>query len=367
MNNRVLVLSNNYYGLWCFRFEVIRSLIEEGYKVYISVPCDYKLDAFEQLGCEIIDTQYERKGKNPVKDFILTFKYYKIIKKNQPDVVLSYTIKPNIYGGIACQICRVPQIVNITGLGSAVEKTGWLQKLTVQLYKLGLRKACTVFIQNSANMDFCKKNKMVHGKLRLIPGSGVNLEHHAFQTYPSEEPLRFIFIGRLLREKGIEHYFKAAHYFMTKYTKLEFHIVGLCEESYESYLKQLQEDKIVIYHGPQADVRPYIGQSCCTIHPSFYPEGMSNVLLESCAAGRPIITTDRSGCKEVVDDGINGFIVKQQDTDDLIKKIEMFINLPYEKKKLMGIASRKKVESEFDRNIVVNAYLDEVKEAIARK
>jgi len=275
--------------------------------------------------------------------------------------VLSYTIKPNLYGGMACQLCGVPQIANVTGLGTAVENPGKLQKLTILLYKIGLRKAHTVFFQNQANMEFCRQHGMVKGRVKLIPGSGVNLQHHYLQDYPApNDPIRFIFMSRLLKEKGIDQYLAAAHEIKRKYPNTEFHILGNCEGDYAEKMEKLQKDGIVIYHGRQLDVRPFIGKAWCTVHPSYYPEGMSNVLLESCAAGRPIITTDRPGCGEIVDDGVNGFVVRQRDGHDVALKLEKFIQLPYEKKREMGLAARHKVEKEFDRQIVVKAYLEEV-------
>lgn len=357
----ILVLTNNFGGLHSFRKEVMQALRDAGHRVVISAPFDEKTHFFEEMGCELIDTNFNRKGTNPLKDFGLMLFYKKIIKKVSPDIVLSYTIKPNLYGGMACQLRGVPQLANVTGLGSAVENPGWLQKLTILLYKIGLRKTQTVFFQNKSNMDFCKSHKMVKNNVRLIPGSGVNLQHHYLQKYPSkEEPIRFIFISRLMREKGIEEYLTAAHQIKYKYPKTEFHILGRCEENYQVQIDKLQKDGIVIYHGRQLDVRPYIGKAWCTVHPSFYPEGMSNVLLESCAAGRPIITTERPGCGEIVDDGINGFIVKQRDGYDVARKIEQFINLPYEQKCEMGLAARRKMEREFDRKIVISAYLSEI-------
>ena len=357
----ILILTNNFGGLYSFRKEVVQALKDNGNRVIISAPLDDKVHFFEEMGCELIDTEFNRKGMNPLKDFALMLRYRRLLKQTKPDVVLSYTIKPNLYGGMACQLCHVPQIVNITGLGSAVENPGWLQRLTILLYKVGLRKAHTVFFQNKANMEFCKQHRMVKGRMELIPGSGVNLQHHALQDYPAAtEPIRFIFIGRLLREKGIEEYLTAAHVIKEKYPDTEFHILGGCEENYQERMAKLQRDGIVIYHGRQMDVRPYIGKAWCTVHPSFYPEGMSNVLLESCAAGRPIITTDRPGCGEIVEDGITGYIVNKQDVPDLVEKLETFINLPYEKKMEMGKAGRLKVEKEFDRNIVVNSYLNEI-------
>ncbi len=365
MNKRILVLTNYYMGLYSFRKEVIQALLNEGYEVYISCPIvdeseKQKSEWFEDLGCKIIETPFKRKGTNPFKDVKLVLRYRKIIKKVKPLAVLSYTIKPNLYGGMACQLTGVPQIVNITGLGSAVENPGWLQKLTVILYRIGLRKTKIVFFQNRANMAFCDTHKMIRGNKALIPGSGVNLDYHSFKDYPANGTIKFIFISRLLKEKGVEEYFGAAIRIRQQYPNTEFHVVGPCEDAYEEQLRQLDNNGIVIYHGLQADVRPYIGEAHCTIHPSYYPEGMSNVLLESCAAGRPIITTNRPGCGEIVEDEKTGFLVNAKDVDDLVSVIERFIALPYQQKIQMGINARKKMEREFDRQLVVDAYLREI-------
>lgn len=358
----ILILTNNFLGLYSFRKEVVKTLRDKGDDVVISAPFDEKRHYFEEIGCKLVNTQFNRKGTNPLKDLSLMLYYRRLLRQVRPDVVLSYTIKPNLYGGMACQWCGIPQIANITGLVSAVENPGWLQRLTILLYKVGLRRTNTVFFQNQANMEFCDTHGMVkHCRKVLIPGSGVNLQHHQLQDYPAEnEPLRFVFISRLLREKGIEEYLYAAEHIKAKYPHTEFHILGACEEAYGVRLEELQRKGIVVYHGQQADVRPFIAHTHCTVHPSFYPEGMSNVLLESCAAGRLIITTNRAGCGEIVDDGVNGFIVKQQDGNDLVEKIERFIILPHDTKRKMGLAAREKVEREFDRSIVIRAYLSAI-------
>lgn len=354
---KILVLTNNFGGLYSFRKEVIKALIDEGHSVIISAPFDEKKEYFEEIGCTVIDTQFNRKGMNPVKDFSLMLYYYRLMKQTKPDVVLSYTIKPNLYGGMACQLCDVPQLVNVTGLGSAVENPGWLQKLTIILYKIGLRKTYMVFFQNKANKEFCEYHKMVSGRTYLLPGSGVNLEWHALQPYPPEtEPIKFLFISRLLREKGIEEFLAAAEIIKGRYSSTEFHILGADEETYDERLKKLQEKGTVVYHGLQPDVRPYIAMIHCTVHPSYYPEGMSNVLLESCSAGRPIITTNRPGCCEIVDNGRTGYLVEAKNVKDLVARIEQFIHLPYIQKVAMGQNARKKVERDFDRQIVVDAY-----------
>lgn len=361
-NNKILVLTNDWGGLHSFRKEVFEAFRELGYEVYISSPSGKniaKSEWFINIGCKVIETKFKRHGTNPIADAKLVFTYKKIIKQINPIAVLTYTIKPNVYGGMACAICGVPQIANITGLGAAVEYPGLMQKITIGLYKLGMRRTRVTFFQNETNRNFCIKHGMVNkNNTQIIPGSGVNLSYHSFQDYPKEhEPIRFVFCSRIRKEKGIEEFLTTAIAIKAKYPNTEFHVLGGCEGDYESRLHELQNDGIISYHGRQADVRPYFAKGYCTIHPSFYPEGMSNVLLESCATGRPIITTDRAGCREVVDDGINGYVVKQQDSKDLLDKVERFILLTYEEKKAMGLAARRKVEREFDRKIVVNAYV----------
>lgn len=358
---KILVLTNNFGGLYSFRKEVMKAMVDKGYHVVISAPSKddaMKVAWFENIGCKLIEIPFNRQGTNPLADLKLMWRYCKLIKKIKPDVVLSYTIKPNLYGGMACALTGVPQIANVTGLGAAVEYPGLMQKLTIFLYKIGMRKTWLTFFQNNDNMDFCKVHGMVKGRVQLIPGSGVNLEHHEKKPYPAEsEPIRFLFMGRIRREKGIEEFLTAAEAITKRYKDVEFHVVGGCEGDYEGRLLELQEKGVVTYHGGQSDVRPYFAMAACTLHPSFYPEGMSNVLLESCATGRPIMTTMRAGCREIVEDGRNGYLVKQQDAEDLIAKVEKFLALPYAERKAMGDAAREKAEREFDRKIVVNAYL----------
>jgi len=365
-NNKILVLSNKWGGLYSFRKEVFQTFRNEGYDVFISCPIEGdkdKADWFKNIGCHIITTKLSRQGTNPFADLKLMLEYRKLIKKINPIAVLTYTIKPNLYGGMACALCGVPQIANVTGLGAAVEYPGLMQKLTMTLYKIGLRKTHLVFFQNDENRQFCIKNGLVKGTTKLIPGSGVNLSYHALKEYPAEsEPIRFVFCSRIRREKGIEEFISTAEFIRRKYPNTEFHVLGACEGDYEKRLNDLTNEGILVYHGRQSDVRPFFAMGSCAVHPSFYPEGMSNVLLESCAAGRPIITTDRAGCREIVDDGVNGFIVNQQDSADLLDKVEQFLSLSHDKKKQMGLAARVKVEKEFDRQIVIDSYLKALKD-----
>lgn len=357
---KVLILANNDVGLFNFRKELLERLLQEGFEITISIPYGERVDDLIAMGCKYIEANISRHGINILEEAKLIAYYRKTIKTIRPDVVLSYTIKPNIYGGMACRSLNIPYINNITGLGTAVENKGALQKLLVFLYKIALKKTSCIFFQNTENMQFFINNNIKKDKHRLIPGSGVNLDHFVSLPYPSDDTIEFVFISRIMKEKGIDQYIEAAKYLREKYPYTRFHVCGFCEETYEAELEDLQNKEIIIYHGMVRDVRDILVKTHCTIHPTYYPEGLSNVLLESSASARPIITTNRSGCREVVDDNSNGYIVEQQNTQQLICKIEKFINLTNEAKKEMGIKGREKVERNFDRKIVVNAYMNEI-------
>lgn len=356
---KILILANYDLGLYKFRKELIQELLKK-HEVYISLPNGEYVSNLVEIGCKFINTPINRRGTNPISDYKLLLDYINIIKKIKPTVVLTYTIKPNIYGGIACRLIKTPYITNVTGLGTAVEEVSLLQTITVFLYKVALKKANTIFFQNSENKDFFIENKIVNENIKLIPGSGVNLKYFRSMEYPNADTTEFVFISRIMKEKGIEQYLDAAEYIRNKYPDTRFHICGFCEQDYEDTLNELNENGIIIYHGLVRDVREIIKNTHCTIHPTYYPEGLSNVLLESSACARPIITTNRSGCREVVDNGINGYIVEQKNSQDLIDKIESFLKLSHKEKKNMGLSGRKKVEREFDRQIVVEAYIEEL-------
>ena len=357
---KILILANKDITLLYFRKELIEKLVAEKNEVTVCFPKSDKVEVFTKIGCKYIDIKMDRRGMNPIKDIGVIFNYSKILKEIKPDIVLTFTIKPNLYGGIACRFRNVPYIANITGLGTALQNKGILQKFTVFLYHIAFEKIKCCFLQNEDNMKFFEKHNIAEGKRHLLPGSGVNLEKYKLLEYPKEDNLEFIFVGRIMKEKGIDLYIETAKYIKSKYKNAKFHVIGYCEQDYEQKLKNLQNQGIIIYHGKQDDMIPFYKLSCCTIHPTYYPEGMSNVLLESAASGRPVITTDKPGCREIVDNGVTGFIVKPEDLEDLKEKVELFINKAYEEKINMGLAGRKKVEKEFDRNIVIKKYIDEI-------
>lgn len=359
---KVLILANNDIGLYRFRKELIQQLLKDNHIVYVCLPRGKYIEDMVKMGAQYISCEMlSRHGKNFIDEIKLYRYYMSIIKKHMPDIVFTYTIKPNIYGGMVCRQLKVPYVVNITGLGSAVENGGWMQLLTTKLYKRALGKAQKVFFQNIENQDFMLNHKIIKTNYDLLPGSGVNLGEYEVMEYPRGENVDFFFLARIMKEKGIDQYLEAAKYIRNKYPQTRFHVCGFCEdEDYSAILEDYQKREIIIYHGFVQDIKSLHKISSCTVHPTYYPEGMSNVLLESCACGRPVIATDRSGCREIVDDGINGFIVQEKNSMDLIKKIEQFLSLTIEERRQMGLAGRLKVEKQFNRKDVVRKYMKEV-------
>ena len=360
--SRILMLGNSKLVIFGFRCELIEKLVSLGNEVYVSFP-NGPFGEGEQVskdyGCHFIETEIDRRGKNPFKDLKILKAYKKIIKEIKPDYVLSFTVKCNIYGGMASKKYNVPFIPNITGLGKGLYEKGLTQKITKFLYKKGIKESKVVFFQNESDMKFFKDNKLFKGRCELLPGSGVNLNKYTYTELPKDDVVKFLFSGRLMKAKGIEEYLYAAEKTKEKYSNTEFHICGYCEENYKSRVDDLNSKGIVIYYGLVDDVKEYYKKCHCIILPSFHPEGISNVLLEAAATGRAIITTNHIGCKETVDNNVTGYLMEPKNIEKLIDLIDRFINLSYEQKVEMGKKGRLKMENEFDRRIVVNKYLEE--------
>ncbi len=284
-----------------------------------------------------------------------------MMRRIKPDVVLTYTIKPNVYGGIACWITKNKYITNITGLGTSVENKGFMQKkLSLTLYKIGLKKASCIFFQNKPNQQFFMDKNIIESKTRLIPGSGVNLKQYPFEPYPADqEKINFLFIGRMMKAKGIDELLEAAKQVKEQYTNVHFDLIGGSEEDYFQQLMAYENLGILTYHGQQKDVQSYIKHAHAIILPSHH-EGMANVLLESASSGRPVLASRVTGCIETFEDGVSGMSFRAKHVDCLVEAIIAFIKKPYAQKQSMGIAGRRKMEKEFDRTLVVDAYLEEI-------
>lgn len=360
-----MLLGNHAFVIYNFRKELIQQLLKDGYEVYLSMPYDNdKVPKMIKWGCKFIETNVDRRGMNPINDLKLVRQYLKIIKRYSPDIVLTYTIKPNLYGGIVCSILNTPYLTNITGLGSGFKETNKLKKLLIILYKIGLKKSAKVFFQNTHDKKTLIENGIVQSKYEVLPGSGVNLIEYKPVPFPETEAIRFIFVGRIMKDKGINEYLEAAKIIKEKYKeKVNFDLVGFIENT-ENELKekidQFVKKEIINYLGYQSNVQPFLENVHCLIQPSHGGEGISNVLLEAAAMGRILIASNIPGCKETIDENKNGFLFEAKDAKDLSQKIEKIIITEKNKLKSMSSYSRKKVEVEFDRKIVIKKYMNEV-------
>lgn len=359
---KILILANNDIGLYKFRRELIEELLKEN-EVYIYLPDGEFVEQLVNLGCKFTETIIDRRGMNPIHDFKLILSYNKIIKRTNPDLVISYTIKPNIYGGLICRIRNVKYVANITGLGTAFQKEGLLKKFIINLYRSSLKKSKIVFFENEENQNTFVINRIIaNEKTYKLNGAGVNLMEYPFVSYPSEnEPIRFLFIGRLMKEKGIDELLEVAEKIKIINESIQFDIVGPNEDEYTKKLLCLQKKKVINYFGYQKNVKPFIENAHCFVLPSYH-EGMANTLLESGAMGRPLITSNIPGCREAVVEGGNGYLTNVADSEHLYKILCKFIELSYESKRKMGSFSRKHIESNFNKYEVVKETMQILKE-----
>lgn len=351
---KILILVNDVTTLLQFRCELVRALVADGNEVYVSVPKSDRIPEIEELGAKVIETDVARHGKNPFKDLKLLSSYKKLLRDLKPDIVFTFTIKPNVYGGMACAKLKIPYVSNVTGLG-VVGDGGIMQKLMLSLYKGGLKRAKCVFFQNQANEQFFRCKKIVSGATELLPGSGVNVEKFSFIDYPSEQTTNIVFVGRIIKDKGVYELAEAAESFKNR-KDVRFTIVGNVEYGSENPFENMPNVNCVGFH---KDVRPFLKEAHAIILPSYH-EGMANVLLEAAACGRPILASNIPGCQETFDEGVTGFGFDAKNVQSLRQALEKFFALSYEEKREMGKAGRKKIEEQFDRRIVVEKYIQQI-------
>lgn len=357
---RILFLANHYITLYSFRKEMIIEMVKQGHELFLSLPEDKDNKYFEDLGCKIILTKIDRRGVNPLKDLQLIKFYKKMIPEVNPDIIFSYTIKPNIYGTIASN-GKYKQVCNITGTGATFLKRSLVSTICEILYRISIKRCYKVFFQNRGDRDFFIKEGLVKENYAMLPGSGCNLEQHAFKYLPEEDEIRFLFIGRVMKLKGIDQYLQAAEIIRRKYPNTKFLIAGWNEQTeYMKLVEKAQKEGWVEYIGFRKDINRWIERCHCTILPSHGGEGVPNVLLESAATGRICIGSKINGTMDVIEDEKTGYLFDTGDGEDLARQIEKFIMLSPAQKAAMGKAGREKVEREFDRKIVVNTYLNEV-------
>lgn len=374
MKPLIALLTNNDDDIYCFRKELIEAIINQGYEMLISCPDGPKFELMKHINFIHDKPEIDRRGTNPIADLKLMRHYSKLFKKYRPSVVLTYTAKPNVYGSIAAHRLRIPVINNVTGFGSVLNMGGFKRSIITKLFKYAYNKSACIMFQNSTNMQLAKEQGFVRGEAKLIPGSGVDTDRYPLQPYPdggdgiNGAPIIFNYIGRILRDKGVDDYIEAAKRIKAKYPNTEFNMLGFIEpteaQHYQPILTDLTQKGIINYRGSQKDVKPFIARAHAIIHPSTYGEGMSNVLLENASSGRFIITTDNPGCRETVINNKTGYIYPGGDVDALQQAISKFISLPNPQRQQMGRNGRDHVKADFSRSIVINSYLTQIKKLL---
>lgn len=358
---KVIIAGITDSGIYRARRSLIELLISQGHSVVVIAPYTGVAEKLEALGAKYYELKVDRHGLNPIKELGVFSFFRSVLKKEKPNIVFSFTIKPNLYLGISCRMLNIPCVMNITGLGEGLMHEGRTKQMLLKIYPIATKKAVCIFFQNTFNRQFFIDHKLADPKVfRMLPGSGVDVTNFKPMEYPDEDKgIRFLFVSRIVKDKGIDELLCAIKEIKSKHENVEFHFVGGCADEYKESLEKWKSDGLIVYHGRVApeEMKNYYKMAHCLIHPSYH-EGMANVILESAACGRPCMASDINGCKEGIDDGKTGFVFKVKSSAAIVEKIEAFLALSHDEKIAMGLAGRRKMEREFDRQIVVQAYMD---------
>ncbi len=356
---KILFITNHSYMFWQFRRELVAEFLKD-HEVVISTPFVGHEDDFAAMGCRMIETDVDRRGINPKTDLKLYRTYTKMLKEEKPDMVVTYSIKPNVYAGFSCRVMKIPYCINVQGLGTAFQKPG-LSHIVTLMYKVACKKAKAVFFENEGNAKVFRDKKITPKEQQtVLPGAGLNLEHYSYIPYPANEKVHFLYLGRIMKEKGIDELFDAVQRLYRECKgNIVLDLVGFFEDEYKEKVEKLVEEGIAVFYGFQEDPRPFYGRADCVVLPSYH-EGMSNVLLEGAAIGRVLVTSNIPGCKEAVDNGKNGLLCKVKDKDSLYHAMKKVVELVPEKRELAGKLGRKKMAKEFDKKMVVKMTKDEI-------
>ncbi len=366
MSKKVLICSNTSWSIYNFRFNLAKSLRKNGYKVILVAPYDEYSERLKQE-FEYYNICIDNKGTNPIEDIKTIIRFYILYKNIKPDIVLNFTIKPNIYGTIVCSLLKIKTANNITGLGTLFMKQNFITIIAKYLYKYSQSKADKVFFQNKDDFELFIGEKLVkRNKSDILPGSGVDINKFKPEIYKKEDNIfKFLLISRMLWDKGIGEYVEAGKIIMKKYKNIEFQLLGFLDVDNRSAIRREQMQKwidrgYVKYLGISDNVKEEIKKADCIVLPSFYGEGTPRILLEAASMAKPIITTNSVGCKDVVDDKVNGYLCNIKDSDDLAKKMKMMLKMSKKEQDIMGQKGREKIIREFDEKIVINKYLDSI-------
>jgi glycosyltransferase involved in cell wall biosynthesis len=359
---KVLLTVNAAWNIWNFRRPIVEALLDDGHKVIILAPKDDAVPKLEALGCSFYHLEMNVKGLNPLQEPKTLLRLYRHFSNLQPDVILSFTIKNNIFGAISAKSAGIPFIPNVTGLGTAFLSGGFLERVAITLYKTAFRKLPAVFFQNEDDRNlFLERGLVTDHQARCLPGSGIDLDRFAATAYPSEGGApHFLMISRLLRDKGVLEYVGAARRVKAQHSGARFQLLGATDSENRTAIdretvQSWEREGVIEYLGTVEDVRPMIEAAHCVVLPS-YREGAPRTLIEAAAIARPLIATDVPGCRAVVDNGKTGFLCEARNEESLAAACEAFMALSSEERAAMGRAGRAKMEREFGQSIVLEAY-----------
>lgn len=364
MNQKIVISINTAWNIYNFRSGLIRALVSHGYQVVAVAPEDDYAQRLQALGCRFIPLPIDGNGTHPGRDLALMLRYLRILHSERPLAYLGYTVKPNVYGSLAAHMLRIPVVNNIAGLGTAFINHGVLTRIVQLLYRVALRGSERVFFQNADDQALFIDTGLVRAeRTDRLPGSGMDLAR--FRPDPpsssGKRPFVFLLVARMLKDKGIEEFVEAARHVRRQVPSAQFQLLGFVDAANPNAIaleriRAWEADGIVRYLGHTDDVRPYLSGADCVVLPS-YREGVPRSLLEAAAMSRPIIATSVTGCRDVVDDEVNGLLCRVRDAGHLAEKMLRMIALPAERRLEMGAAGRRKVETEFDENLVIQKYL----------
>lgn len=358
MKKKILLITNHSYMFWRFRKELVESLLED-HEVVLSTPFVGHEKDLEALGCRMVETRMNRRKINLIAELKLLLFYYRLIRQEKPDMVITYSIKPNTYAGIACRLTGTPYCVNVQGLGTAFQKKA-LAHLATILYRVSCKNARTVFFENAESAQLFRDRGITPARQQtILPGAGINLENFAYAPYPENDVTHFLYVGRFMREKGMDELLYATKRLHEIYgSKMLLDLVGFFEDEYKDQINQLIADGCAVFHGFQQEPRPYYVMADCVVLPSHH-EGLSNVLLEGAAMGRPVITNEIAGCMEAVIPGKSGLLCTLKDKESLFDAMDTFMQMPREAREAMGKCGRAYM-NEFEKKKVVQMTLDSI-------
>ena len=365
------MVANTSWYLYNFRLGLIDLLLSRHYEVSTLSPEDEFSEKLREAGCHHIHLKMDNKGLNPINDLVMKKKMSEIYKEKNPDLILHYTIKPVLYGSMAAAKLGIPFINNITGLGTAFIKRNWITWLVKRLYRLSQKKVDHVFFQNADDRELFSRGKLIMEDVpqEVIPGTGINTEYFDVRPYPESKQVTFLLIARMLWDKGVGEFVEAARQIKSEFSNVHFQLLGFLDVENRTAIsskqvKRWDKEGVVEYMGETDDVREHIANSSCVVLPS-YREGLPRTLLEAASMGRPIIATDVTGCREVVKNGVNGYLCHVRNATDLTMKIKNFLGLSVDERRSMGLEGRAIVEEEFNEKILIEKIVSQIEKLLS--